>query len=284
MPWVPLTDELLGPLVRFIGPRESGCVPFAEQLHNEHRLRLPSRRHFNTVVRLEASGRVSGAILQNLNGVYYPVVDPTRPEIEQEGVAVLFRSSRRVFSILGRSPDVLALQAALPRSPSHQFDYHLMSQSAPPPEVALPRLPRGMTVREVGEEAARYLFDIQKKYEIEEVLLPGNTLNPSATYDHLRQTLREQIVLVAVADGEPIGKVNTNARGIFYDQVGGMYTERRVRSRGVGTALMLRLLQRVAADHKSASLFVKKDNEPALRLYRGIGFAVEDEFRISYYR
>ncbi len=284
MPWVFLTDELLGPLVRFIGPRESGCVPFTEQLHEERRLQLPPRRHFRAVVRRETSDKITGAILQNVNGVYYPVLHPSRPDIERQAVAMLLRGSRRIFSILGRAPDVLALEAVFPRSASQQLDYHLMSQSTPPPEVALPRLPRGMTVREVGEEATRYLFDIQKRYEIEEVLLPGNTFSPSATFDHLRRTLREQIVLVAEVDGTPIGKVNTNARGIFYDQVGGMYTERRVRSRGVGSALMLRLLQRIAAEHKSAALFVKKNNAAALRLYQGIGFAIEDEFRISYYR
>ena len=284
MPWLPLTDDLLGPLVRFIGPRESGCVPFTEQLHEERRLRLPPRRQYNAIVRLDDPDTITGAILQNVHGVYYPALDPIRPQVEPEAISMLLHGSRRIFSILGRTPDVEALEAAFPRTPFRRLGYHLMSQSTPPPEVALPRLPRGMTVRTVGEEATRYLFDIQKNYEIEEVLLPGNTFSPSATFDHLRQTLREQIVLVAEVNREPIGKVNTNARGIFYDQVGGMYTDRRVRSRGVGTALMLRLLQRIAAEHKSASLFVKKDNAAALRLYKGIGFAIEDEFRISYYR
>jgi ribosomal protein S18 acetylase RimI-like enzyme len=47
---------------------------------------------------------------------------------------------------------------------------------------------------------------------------------------------------------------------------------------------MLRLLGRIATDHKNASLFVKMENAPAITMYRNIGFAVEDRFRISYYR
>lgn len=284
MPWVRLTEERLGPLLRFLGPKESGCVSFTERLHESRRLRVPSTRSYHVIVREERPETVTGAILQGFNGVFYPVLDPAKPVVEQEAAARLQSASRRLFSILGRSSDVAALEAVLPRRPSRQLDYHLMSQSDPPPEPALPRLPRGMIIRQVGEKAARHLFDIQKKYEIEEVLLPGNTFSPNATLEHLRQTLREQIVLVAELDGVPVGKVNTNARGMFYDQVGGMFTERALRSRGVGTALMLRLLQRIAADRKSATLFVKKDNVAALRLYRGIGFSVEDEFRITYYR
>ncbi len=284
MPWVRLSEERLDPLLRFLGPRESGCVAFTERLHTNRRLHVPSRRHCQVIVREERAETITGAILQGLNGVFYPVLGPARPCVEQEAAARLLGVSRRLFSILGRSVDVTALEAVLPRRPSQQLDYHLMSQSDPPPEPALPRLPRGMVIREVGEEAARHLFDIQKKYEIEEVLLPGSTFSPGATLEHLKQTLRDQIVLVAEVEGVPVGKVNTNARGIFYDQVGGMFTERSLRSRGVGTALMLRLLQRIAADRKTATLFVKKDNVAALRLYAGIGFSVEDEFRITYYR
>jgi predicted GNAT family acetyltransferase len=139
-------------------------------------------------------------------------------------------------------------------------------------------------IRVAREDESRHLFDIQKKYEIEEVLLPGNTFNASATIRHLKQTLREQVVLVAELDGVAVAKANTNARGVFYDQIGGVFTEKALRSCGVGTALMLRLCELVAKDHKSATLFVKEENGPAQKMYRNIGFAVESGFRISYYR
>lgn len=283
MRWVRLTEERLGPLVRFLCLREAGCVSFTERLHRDRRIAMPPQRECSVVIRIDAARTITGAILQNLNGVYYPVLDSTRPSVEPEAVARLFRSSRRIFSILGRASDVTALEAAFSRTPAQYLEYHLMSQVEPPPEPSLPLLPREMTVRRVTSDEAGWLFDIQKEYEIEEVLLPGNRFHAGAALDHLRRTIRDQIVLVAEVDGRPIGKVNTNARGIFFDQVGGMFTERSLRSRGVGTALMLRLLQRIGEEHKSASLFVKKDNAPALRLYRGIGFAIEDEFRISYY-
>jgi len=284
MPWVRLNDERLDPLMRFVGPLEARCVPFTEKLVLNRHLSVPPRREYNVLVREERDGTVSGAILQHLNGLYYPVLDPVRPIVEPDAILKLARASRRIFSIMGRSEDVLALEASLPGSPVQWLDYYLMVQDDPPPELPLPRIPRGLVIRRAGVGDARSLFDIQKKYEIEEVLLPGNTFSPGATMQHLKQTLQEQIVLVAELEARPVAKANTNARGVFYDQIGGVFTERALRSRGVGTALMLRLCDLVAKDHKSATLFVKKDNGPAQKMYRNIGFAVESEFRISYYR
>ncbi|MFW6291286.1 MAG: GNAT family N-acetyltransferase [Spirochaetota bacterium] len=227
---------------------------------------------------------MTGAILQSQSGLYYPVLDPGSPVVEADAVRRLSRSTRRIYSIMGRSGDVRALEDAFRRPPLQYLEYHLMAQADPPPELPLPRVPRDLRIREACERDARRLFDIQKKYEIEEVLLPGNTFSPTAAMQHLKQTLRDQVVLVAELDGTPVGKANTNARGVFFDQIGGVFTERALRSRGIATALMLRLLERLASESKNASLFVKKDNAPALRMYRNIGFAVEDEFRISYYR
>lgn len=284
MAWITVTDEFLEPLVRFLGPVEAGCVSFTEQLVGDRRLSLPDRRSATVLARVERGDTITGAILQNHNGLYFPVLDPTRPVVEAEAVRRLGRSSRLVYSIMGRTNDVRALEDAMRRSPQQYLEYHLMSQADPPPEIPLPRLPRGLTIRRVGESETRHLFDIQKKYEIEEVLLPGNTFSPTATMQHLKQTLRTQVVLAAELDGVAVGKANTNARGVFFDQIGGVFTERALRSRGIATALMLRLLEVIATASKNASLFVKKENAPALRMYRNIGFGIEDGFRISYYR
>ena len=284
MAWVRVNEELLEPLMRFLGPLEAGCVSLTEKLVHRRRLALPPGREYALIARLERGERVTGAILQSQNGLYYPVLDPTSPVVEADAVRRLSRSTRRIYSIMGRSDDVRALEDAFRRPPLQYLEYHLMAQEDPPPELPLPRVPREMRIREASERDARRLFDIQKKYEIEEVLLPGNTFSPTAAMHHLKQTLRDQVVLVAELDGMPVGKANTNARGVFFDQIGGVFTERALRSHGIATALMLRLLERLASESKNASLFVKKDNAPALRMYRNIGFAVEDEFRISYYR
>ena len=284
MNWTRLDDALLDPLVRFLGPHEASCVPFTEQLIDDGHLQVPRAREYQVAVRRKRDGSINGAILQSLAGVFHPVLDPVYPTIEAEAIRLLTRTSRRLYSIMGRTEHVEALERALRRAPQEYLTYHLMVQSEPLPDTPLPRIPKRMKIRQAGTDEHRRLFDIQKQYEIEEVLLPGSTFSPNTTVQHLKRTLAEQYVLVAEVDGVPIGKANTNARGLFYDQIGGVFTAPAYRSRGVGSALMIRLLDHIGKQRKNGSLFVKKHNEAALRMYRNIGFSLDGEFKISYFR
>ena len=284
MRWTLLTRELLDPLIRFLGPVEAGCVGFTETLLSNGSLQVPPRTEAAVHVRIERAGDISGAILQTVGGVFYPVTSPVRPQIEREALESIRRRGRRVYSVMGKEDDVTALERALGRAPEQAVDYAHMVQREVARDYPLPRLPERFTMRGATVSDTNHLFDIQRQYEIEEVLLPGSTFDAAATRRHLRETLLRQIVLVAEIDGTPVAKAGTNARGLFYDQIGGVFTEPELRSRGISTKLMTRLLARIAADNKSASLFVKWENEPALRVYRNLGFGVEGGFRISYYR
>jgi ribosomal protein S18 acetylase RimI-like enzyme len=46
---------------------------------------------------------------------------------------------------------------------------------------------------------------------------------------------------------------------------------------------MTELLEHIAASGKNGTLFVKKDNAPAIKMYKNLGFVREHDFRISYY-
>ena len=53
---------------------------------------------------------------------------------------------------------------------------------------------------------------------------------------------------------------------------------------GIAFRVMEELLRRIFADKRTACLFVKKDNRPALSLYRKLGFRVGDGYQISYFK
>lgn len=284
MSWVTLTPGRLGELMRFLGPREAYCAAFTERMLAGGRTVIPDPREHRVHVRLNDSGKVNGAILQSISGLYYPVLGEGECRVEPAATEALRRATRRIYSIMGRLSDVRALEEILPRRPVQAVEYHLMVQDEPPPELPLPRLPASMSIHRSSITDADLLFPIQKQYEMEEVLLPGNSFNPVASLNHLREMLRTQVVVHATISGVAVAKAGTNARGLFYDQLGGVFTHRSLRSRGVGTALMLRLLGHLAAERKTATLFVKKDNAAAVRMYRNLRFSVLDEFRISYYR
>ena len=283
MAWTLLSDRLLDPLLRFLGPIEAGCVGFTEVLVGRCGVTVPDPKAHRVYVRIEANGTVSGAVLQGATGVYHPVLGPGRQTVEAECVRGMQRATRRLNQIIGRSEDVQALEAAFRRVPEQWIDYHLMVQQASPPEVPRPRLPRGLVISRAIAADANRLFELQRKYELEEVLLAGSPFVGSAAMEHLRMTLDRQIVLMAELEGRAVAKANTNARGVFFDQIGGVFTEPRYRSRGVASALMARLLELIAADRKSATLYVKEHNAPAITMYRNLGFGVDGGFRVAYY-
>ncbi len=284
MPWNLLTSDRLGDLIRFLGPREAHCTAFTEKLLNNGRVVVPDGNEHRVVVRISPAGRIDGAILQGKSGLYYPVLSDSSCQVERSAIDVLRKGSRRIYSVMGRTRDVNALEASFQRQPTQAVEYHLMAQDSLPSEIPLPRLPKNFTIVRSDVTDAERLAEIQKHYEVEEVLLPGSAFDAAASLQHLKAALRTQIIIHGKIAAAPVAKAGTNARGLFFDQIGGVFTDPSVRSRGIGTALMQRLLSLVAGDKKTATLFVKMDNDPALRMYKNLGFRVVDGFRISYYR
>jgi len=284
MAWTSLTSARLGDLIRFLGPREAHCTAFTEKLLNNGRAVIPDSNERRVLVRVDPAGRIDGAILQSKSGLYYPVLSDSSCQVEQSAVDVLRKGTRRIYSVMGRTKDTNAMEAALPPQPTQAVEYYLMTQDSPPLENPLPRLPKDLTIVRSGVTDDKRLAAIQKLYEVEEVLLPGNTFNAAASLQHLKAALRSQIVIHAMIGELPVAKAATNARGLFFDQIGGVFTEPSIRCRGVGTTLVLRLLSLIAAEKKSATLFVKMDNVQELSMYRNLGFQGVDDFRISYYR
>lgn len=284
MQWITLSEDLLPGLIRFLGPREAHCTAFTEKLISDGRPTTPAPHEHRVAIRQSSDGTIDGAILQSKAGLYYPVLSESRPQVEREAITLLRRATRRIYSVMGKTADVSAFEEAVRKTPSQAVEYDLMCQDEPPPDIRLPRLPDGIRIRRSHPGDARALATLQKLYEIEEVLLPGNTFDPISSLNHLRETLETQIVVHAEVDGRPVAKAGTNARGFFFDQIGGVFTEQAYRRRGISTALMLRLISILAAEKKSATLFVKLHNKAATSLYRNLGFGVLDGFRISYYR
>lgn len=189
----------------------------------------------------------------------------------------------RPHSIMGQRTDVDLLAGAFGNLRWYTVDYHLLVLSRGRyPDVTPPPHPSLRVVVPTRRDVSR-LIPLQVAYEVEEVLLPGRTSNLAVSRATLTESLTQQLVLIAEAGGAVVARVATNARGVQWDQVGGVYTDPSWRGRGVAKWLMTHLLAKLEAERKDASLFVKTANRAAQQLYRGLGFTFESDFRISYY-
>ena len=273
--WRAATGEDLAALVALILPVEWSCVTFTSHLDS---------RDYETVEVHQSGARITEALMMAPHGLVLPVLSASSPSLP----AGLFRRLPSGITIMGEEPSVSYTERHIGRPPGRAVSYHLMKIPAPigPGSAggqAGASVPPGLLVRRAVLSDLSGLYPLQRDYEKEEVLLDPAVHVPRLCRANLRRALRDQILYVAELGGAAVAKAGTNARGRGYDQIGGVYTVPALRNRGLGRAVMVELLRRIAAEGKGACLFVKRTNEPAVALYRQLGFEITGGFRISYY-
>ncbi len=278
--WFNARNSHIEPLKRFLLPREAGCVTVTEALPGSPK--KTDRRSGRFTV-FAHDGVIEATVFHTAGGFVFPVLpedgapDPTTLSRKLKGV------QGRLFCIMGLDRDVRGFQRLLNTTPLDTVNYFLMTRTCATPIDPEP-LPDGMVIRKASVRDAEALYPIQREYEIEEVVLRPESFDPASCMSHLKLSLRQQLVYAVEYDGRMVGKAQTNARGFTWDQIGGVYTERSLRGRGIAGAVMYRLLRDIERDGRHSTLFVKRQNVPALRMYRRLGYSITDEFTIAYYR
>jgi ribosomal protein S18 acetylase RimI-like enzyme len=287
--WHVAGHEERSPLVDFLLREEWRCVSLSSRLREESPLAHGVAEAGATLVLTHKGtqhAEVGAALMLTRTGVALPVFDGLAAfeMAPGERTTLLFeRFLSRIHSVMGMKPCVLTFEAAVAKQPYASVDYHMMVRDlrgwAPSPETA----PRTVSVRKAFPEDTDAIFPLQKSYELEEVYLDPRTFDDRRCRSLLRRGLREEAIYVVEMAGVPVAKAATNARGFTTDQIGGVFTRRDLRHRGLARVAMEALMQHIARDKTHACLFVKKPNLPAIRLYMGLGFSIRGEYRISYF-
>lgn len=292
--WKLAHEKDLTTLSNFLQEREWEHVSFSGHLLEGRTWRLPRRYRKRVFLLRGANGNgrgseeLRGAVLQTANGFVYPVFH-SEEQPDQQFVEPLVRELEtgfgKVSTLMGVYDDVRAVEVRISRRPHFAIDYDLLAYPQGGPLAPLRRRPSGklLEIRPATQADLKALLPLQEAYEREEVLLPGRSLNPSITTRMLQQSIERQLVLLASYNGRVVAKAATNARGGSYDQLGGVYTDPEFRGRGFGTAVVGEITRTILRQNRGVSLFVKKDNVAARRLYSGLGFTHESDLRILYY-
>jgi predicted GNAT family acetyltransferase len=275
MNWRPASRRDLAALLEFLLPEEALYVPFTSRLR-------AGARGYEIYVNTDHTGAVKDCFLHTAGGLLLPAFSDSGQD--REALSSLLNGLRpMVHSIMGVGRGVDIIEANLPLPPTTRVEYFLMTLAAGSRHPVLPPDPPGLRVRKADAYDAELLFPMQKCYELEEVVITPAHFNEAQCMKSLRLALHEQLVYVAEAEGVPVSKAATNARGYKVDQIGGVYTVPRERGKGLGKAVVSELLKTVFADKQAACLFVKKHNRSALALYERLGFVPVTDYIISYY-
>lgn len=127
------------------------------------------------------------------------------------------------------------------------------------------------------------LFTLQKNFLIKEVALNNQKITDSSCDITLKQILKNQIVFALCSDSKFVSKVNTNAIGKKYVQLGGIYTDPLFRHNYYAWHLIYKISERIQKTNRKICLFVKERNNPAILLYKRIGFEEKGKLSIIYF-
>ncbi|WGK70461.1 GNAT family N-acetyltransferase [Candidatus Haliotispira prima] len=143
-------------------------------------------------------------------------------------------------------------------------------------------LPVGLRLERLTSEDFGRLLPLEQAYYAEEVL-QGELGGP------LRRALEkqcakrlEQFLQYGIFDGDKlIARAMINAYGLYYWQIGGIYTTPEWRGQGLADFLLQRLSRAIEQAGRSAMLFVRLENEEALGLYYKNSFEILERMVIA---
>lgn len=266
---------------QFIQPYEYSCIQLASKVRKDDPevYILCTQENPETVAEIYGLVSTKNTVLHCL-----PFLSNTALRTPaQKALQALF-GGKKVKCISGATQACQFIKEALGLEEyvSQKNSYRLMvlnGEPAVPPET----LCNGDELRRCVDSDKPLLMDLQKEYLQTEVAPDGKKVGSLECALNLKQLFKNQLILSIFSDGEPVAKANTNAVGINWVQLGGVYTHPLYRRNHYAWILVESLCRRIIKSQKNVALYVKDINVPAIQLYKKIGFVEKENYEISYF-
>jgi ribosomal protein S18 acetylase RimI-like enzyme len=225
------------------------------------------------------------ALLINSRSTLIPVLCGIK-EIPRLKFLKGFLREKNIHSIQGLKEDVLVIENEMEKTGriiADKFEYDLMS---------LDSLPFGNEKKQGLEKLVLrtpQLIDLdavcplQEGYEKEEVLPRGSAFSPAASRVNIAKIISDGKILAAQINGRLVGKINVSAVSFTRYLVGGVYVHPDFRGLGIARRMAGEFISSLINEGRGVTLFVKKNNIPARRLYLSLGFKKRGDYLITYY-
>jgi len=194
--------------------------------------------------------------------------------------------NKTIHSLQGLTDEVMHFEKAMEktgRKITDKYDYDLMSLDSYPDMSTAKSSPGRLVFRVPALSDLNAIALLQAAYEMEEVIPAGSSFNAAASRTGISNIIANGRILAAVINGRFVGKIHVNAVSFTRYQIGGVYVHPDYRGLGIGRRLTAEFIITLLNESRGITLFVKKNNLSACRLYRGLGFTVKGDYRITYY-
>jgi ribosomal protein S18 acetylase RimI-like enzyme len=249
-------------------------------------LRVPTRDH--VWVLCGKKGELPAVIINSRNTLM-PIFCGLK-EIPSLRFLKGFFRIKKIHSVQGLTEEVLIMQRELEKLGKiiiDIFDYDLMKLDTLPRTMSLDKNTHSTLENLVLRKARLIDLDslapLQAAYEQEEVLPKGSVFSPAASRINLSNLITKGHVMLAELKGRVVGKINVSGVSFTRYQIGGVYVQPDFRGKGIARCMANEFVTSLISEGRGVSLFVKKNNIPARKLYTSLGFRIIGNYRITYY-
>ena len=284
MKWTVAGKSDFNYLIDFLLEKEWEHTFFSSRIIKKGGFVLPPKSRFPILI-LREKDRIKAACMITLWGALFPVfrsIDPPDDREINELVSWINKNLKRVHSIMGTEERVDSLRNHFEINNEKKINYNLMIREHKHFQPIMPQIENFKVLKAEPDDSAA-LLGLELEYQREEVFLDPTQIKNTQIYHNLRSSLNDQIVYYMTKDIVPIAKAGTNSRGHKWNQIGGVYTDREYRNKGISSWLMYNLLDILENDGKKTVLFVKDSNKAAEKVYTKLGFEIKKKFNIIYY-
>ena len=276
MTFVPVDDSNRTHVLSFLTQYEKTCVSLTENV----------RRKSSGIFALTDNKKNITGIIGARHTVLHCLPGIVRkPEFEKDIAS--FLHGKTISCINGDAEGTRFLVDILGKSgiqPVQENHYTLMSMPLGMLPPVTGSLPSGWRILHCHEKDVDALMNLQSAYEKEEVLPAGRIFMPSIVRQNLEHIVRSEYLLALCNNKNTfIAKANTNAIGVQYVQIGGVYTDPRYRGNHYASLIVSTLVHKINTVKKQPVLFVKDSNFIAKKLYLSLGFIKSADFIIAYF-
>jgi len=197
---------------------------------------------------------------------------------------------KKIHSVQGLKEEVIILENEIKnfgRKISDIFDYDFMTLDPLTknrnPALADQKTASALVLRVPAMTDLDVLAPLQAAYEHEEVLHNGSVFSPAASRISLASVIAGGNILAAEVNGRLVGKINISGVSFTKYLIGGVYVHPDFRNKGIAEAMTSLFISSLVKDGRGVTLFVKKTNLAAKKLYTKLGFKTIKDYRITYF-
>lgn len=290
---VPLSENERGRAVHFIEKNESECTALMEQIQQ-------SAEDVFVLKEIDRDIFCALFFIRTKTTLMYFIPFTKSEEkknynhseiIKMEKEITKFISKLSLFCVYGEESGGILINSILKKCKKNLIiskEYFLMtndfSNELYKKELILDKQ---IFVKKCSFDDIECLIELERGYRLEEVSVTGIPESDALLRMLLEKALQKQIIFSALyfdSSNEVIAKVATNARGKNFYQIGGVFTKKEFRNKGIMFNLMIQFMNYIHSENKKATLFVNIHNEPAKKVYEKLGFILIGKYRISYFQ